>query len=255
MRIYFKISIYLLLLLLLLTMPKENRRRFYTSEEVTKMLYQEDEIAALECLTKDIENRQAVGEDNITSIAAYYIENIGESDSTELISGEGNDFLEHLNTESEILDSGDMLLERVSEKIHIALLGQENIQRSNIDDSLIAADQNLNSDEDDGLSNDDSKRKRKANPSKWKQTINKKKRAAGDEYFGWKRDKHNGKWEMVPKEKRKMGSFCNKDSCRRSAVRHCNMFNYNECATIFEMFWKSADRIVQNTFIKIIGGC
>ena len=28
------------------------------------------------------------------------------------------------------------------------------------------------------------------------------------------------------------------------------MFNYDECATIFEMFWKSADRIVQNTFIK-----
>ena len=40
-----------------------------------------------------------------------------------------------------------------------------------------------------------------------KQTINKKKRAAGDEYFGWKRDKHNGKWEMVPKEKRKNGKF------------------------------------------------
>ena len=60
MRMYFKISIYLLLLSLL-TMPKENRRRFYTSGEVTKMLFQEDEIAALECLTEDIENRQAVG--------------------------------------------------------------------------------------------------------------------------------------------------------------------------------------------------
>ena len=128
------------------------------------MLFQEDEIAALECLTEDIENRQAVGEDNITSIAAYYIENIGESDSTELISGEGNAFLEHLNTESDILDSGDMLLERVSEKINIALLGQKNVQRSNIDDSLIAADQNLNSDEDDGLSNDDSKRKKESKP-------------------------------------------------------------------------------------------
>ena len=124
---------------------------------------------------------------------------------------------------------------RVSEKIHLALLGQENLHRSN-NNSLIVADQNLNCNGNDGLSKDDSKHKRKANPSKWKLTINKKKRAAGDEYFGWKRDKYNGKWDMVPKERRKMGSFCNKESCRKSDVRHYNMFNYDECATIFERF-------------------
>ena len=227
-------------------MPKESQKSSYASEEVTKILFQEDEIASLDRLTEDIENRQAVQEEDNTTSIEHFIENIRGSDSTEIISKEGNDFVD-MYTESDNPDSGDMFLERVSEKN--PLHGQENLHRSN-NDSLIAADQNLNCDGNDGLSKDHSKRKRKANPSKWKQTINKKKRAAGDEYFGWKRDKYNGKWEMVRKEKRKMGSFYNKESCRKSDVKHCNMFNYDECATIFESFWKSADRVVQNTFTK-----
>ena len=39
-------------------MPNESRKRSYTSEEVTNILLQEDDIAALQRLIDDIENSQ-----------------------------------------------------------------------------------------------------------------------------------------------------------------------------------------------------
>ena len=94
------------------------------------------------------------------------------------------------------------------------------------------------------------KRKRKAHPSSWKQNVNKKRRAMGLQYMGLKCNSDTGKWDMVVKEKRKMGPPCSKISCARSKAFNCNKFSEDDRTTIFNQFWSSANKELQNLFIR-----
>ena len=93
-----------------------------------------------------------------------------------------------------------------------------------------------------------SMKRRKSSPEEWKQNIAKSKRSLGQPY----RDKKmiDGVWTSVERPKRKMGALCTKENCKNSKSRHCNEFLEEDCREIFEEFWKTGDKGIQDTFIR-----
>ena len=96
----------------------------------------------------------------------------------------------------------------------------------------------------------DLKRRRKPKPESWKDNVNKRRRVLGQNYLGKK--KINGVWSLVEKGERVMGNLCTKDSCIRSKTNHCDEFTEDDRRIIFETFWSSGDKHVQETFIQSI---
>ena len=94
----------------------------------------------------------------------------------------------------------------------------------------------------------DRKRRRKSKPELWKNNVKKRRRVLGQNYLGKK--KINGVWSSV--EKRVMGKLCTKDSCKKSKTSHCDEFTEDDCRIIFETFWSSGDKHVQEIFIQSI---
>ena len=81
----------------------------------------------------------------------------------------------------------------------------------------------------------------------WLKFKLKRLRAEGKEYRGRKHDGSNWK-KLVDRDKKSFGNVCRKITC--SKKKTCHRLHEGNALSIFEGFWKSGDREVQNTFIR-----
>lgn len=88
------------------------------------------------------------------------------------------------------------------------------------------------------------KRKRKRDSTKWKAEIEKRKRLLGEAYLGFQTTKtDNSTKKLLCKERpaRQQGPTCSSSHCRRSKLRHCEMFSEGDRKDLFNMFWSELD--------------
>ena len=84
----------------------------------------------------------------------------------------------------------------------------------------------------------------------WKQNVNKKQRTLGKAYIGKKLDRDSGQWLSIHKSAKQMGNLCIKESCKRKKNLNCSKFDQDQCQKIFDEYWGSGSRDIQETFLQ-----
>ncbi|XP_041942157.1 uncharacterized protein LOC121705312 isoform X2 [Alosa sapidissima] len=107
-------------------------------------------------------------------------------------------------------------------------------------------EQSENDDCNPGTSADDDavRRKRRANPSRWKANVQKKRRMMGQSYRG---RRGNG---SIIKEARKMGERCQSASCQKSKQIQCCEIDEGRMKDIFKYFWEKLDWKERRMYVK-----